>query len=287
MALPRLSRPLAALSLALAASAAGVAGGAAGALAAAEEAASSTNSAPSAREAPATGAAPDGAASEGATSEAVTGEAVTGEAMSRDVAEACMERLNEVEQELNRQGRVVAGRQLRALHQAATIFAEAGLAEACEGVVEGIRAYGARQAGADGMTEQERAAYVSRLQDATPLAEVGSRYRAGSLIGDEVVGMDGDVIGEVEDVMLSAEGSAGFVLIGTGGLFGIGEDYVPVETGRLRVVDRDTLALGVNADVFEQAPRIDTEQIDEEVERWAGQVQAWWREKVAPRGAAE
>lgn len=253
--------------------------GAGGAVAAAgdDATADSANSAPSAGQPATAGAASDGAASS----------AVTGDAMGPEVATACMEDLKEVEQQLNRQGQVVAGRQLRTLHQAATIFAEAGLGEACGAVVEGIGAYGEQVAGTGDMSEEERAAYVAGLKDATPLAEVGSRYRAGSLIGDEIVGSGGDTIGDVDDVMISADGSARFVLIGTGGLFGIGEEYVPVETTRLRVVDADTLALDVDAEAFERAPRVETERVDQEIERWAGEVQAWWNENVAPPGAAD
>ncbi|MEX2630304.1 MAG: PRC-barrel domain-containing protein [Tistlia sp.] len=203
------------------------------------------------------------------------------------VAEACMEELNEAERSMGEEGRVVPGRHLRTLHEAATIFAQAGMEDACESVVEGIREYGEQRAEAGAMGDEERAEYRDRVQNAKPLSEVDSRYRVGSLIGDSVVGIDGETIGDVDDVMISSDGSARYVLIGTGGFLGIGEEYTPVDTSQLRVVDEDTLVLSIEAETFEQAPRVERDRIDTDLETWANDVEVWWAEHVTQKASAQ
>lgn len=211
-----------------------------------------------------------------------TGTGTTGVAMDANrVAEACLAELDRADE-----GRALSGSDLRTLYQAATIFARAGMEEACESVVEGIRDYGEQRAEAEEMDDDERAAYVERVRSAEPLGEVGHRYRAGALIGDEVVDLEGERVGDVDDVIISADGKARYVLLGTGGFLGMGEEYVPVDMGRLRFVDEDTLALAVDAETFEDAPRVETDRIDEEINAWANDVETWWAEHIGPQKAS-
>jgi sporulation protein YlmC with PRC-barrel domain len=216
------------------------------------------------------------------TSAGTAGAQVGGE----EVAEACMEDLNQAERDLGEDARSVPGRQLRTLYEAATIFARAGMDEACESVVDGIREYGEERAEREARSEEEQAAYAERMRNARPLSEANSRYRAGSLIGDTVVGRGGDTIGEVDDVMISADGKARYVLVGTGGFLGMGKDYVPIEMDRLSVVDEDTLALPVEAEILDEAPRVERDGIDEEMQSWAREVETWWGEHVGPQKAS-
>lgn len=228
---------------------------------------------------------PSGAAT-GSTTSGASVDAANGRSEGERVAEACMEELNEAERELDEDGRGVPGRELRTLHEAATIFAQAGMDDACDSVVEGIRDYGEQRAEGEARDEEAQAAYAERMRNAKPLSETSSRYRAGSLIGDTVVGRTGETIGEVDDVMISADGKARHVLVGTGGFLGMGKDYVPIEMDRLSVVDDDTLALPVEAEVFEEAPRVERDGIDAGIESWSREVETWWREHVGPQKAA-
>ncbi len=229
------------------------------------------------------------AASESTTSEATAINETAANDPGR-IESACLDRLDEAERSMNDAGQVVGGRELRTLRDAAMIFARADLEEACEEVVEGIEEYGEARAEAartGSMSDEERAAYAERVQQAAPLSEARGGHRAGNLIGDEIVSLSGERIGDVDDVMIAAEGEARYVLVGTGGLFGIGEDYVPVEISRLRVIDEDTLALPVEAEVFEGAPRVEADDIEQQLESWGHDVETWWTEQVAQSASAQ
>ena len=53
-------------------------------------------------------------------------------------------------------------------------------------------------------------------------------FNASDLIGKTVKGKDGESLGKVEDVMLSRDGTASFVILSYGGTAGIGSKYVPI-----------------------------------------------------------
>lgn len=172
-----------------------------------------------------------------------------------------------------------SARELRALHQAAAIFARHGLEEACQAIAGGIRELQAASAGRE-QDEASQARYRDRLSAAPALDALPVGRRAGELIGRRVVTPDGEALGDVDDVMLGPDGRTRYLLIGSGGFLGVGEQYTPVESRSLRVVDDDTLALPVDAKDFEAAPRVGLERIDTAAEQWSREVQAWWSRNV-------
>ncbi|PKR90257.1 hypothetical protein CXZ10_02385 [Pleomorphomonas diazotrophica] len=65
-------------------------------------------------------------------------------------------------------------------------------------------------------------------------------WRLNDLQGKTVYSADGSNIGEINDVVLSQNGSVSAVIIGVGGFLGMGEKNVAVNVGSLQVVPGDT-----------------------------------------------
>ncbi|MBU2192684.1 MAG: PRC-barrel domain-containing protein [Alphaproteobacteria bacterium] len=85
-------------------------------------------------------------------------------------------------------------------------------------------------------------------QDANPAVDANAQveradgHLASNIIGEEVyngTGDDAENIGEVNDIVISADGSIESVVIGVGGFLGIGEKDVAVEYSQLDWAERD------------------------------------------------
>lgn len=201
----------------------------------------------------------------------------------RAISDACMAEIQSAGEDLNREGMTIAGEQIRTLHHAAIIFGQAGQDEACRAVVAGIRDYiAARQeararSGAPAADQDWR----KRVQEARPIDKTFGPYRVSDLIGADVVTPTGDELGDVDDIVLSMDGTTRYLLIGTGGFLQIGETHVPVEMSRFRLIDDDTLVLEISKEAFDKAPRVDLDAADGTLEAWSEGVTAWWDEQKA------
>ncbi|MCY0095267.1 PRC-barrel domain-containing protein [Hoeflea ulvae] len=93
---------------------------------------------------------------------------------------------------------------------------------------------------------------------------------ASDLIGSAVYGSsaeDADMIGDVNDVVISPEGEVASVIIGVGGFLGIGEKDVEVEYGAIEWADRDGdrwLVANMTREQLEAAPAFDRTLIYDE-----------------------
>ena len=88
-------------------------------------------------------------------------------------------------------------------------------------------------------------------------------FLASSLLGTNVISTTGEDVGEVDDMVLGADGSIEGVVVGVGGFLGLGERNVAVEFGTIQVQqDPDTgaLAFVLNAteEELEAAPEFRT-----------------------------
>ncbi|MCO5732769.1 PRC-barrel domain-containing protein [Rhizobium sp. SSA_523] len=77
------------------------------------------------------------------------------------------------------------------------------------------------------------------MQDAAagPFVEIPNQgaWRVSDLEGKAVYGADGENIGEINDVLVSQDGSVNAVIIGVGGFLGIGEKDVAVQMSALQL----------------------------------------------------
>ena len=86
---------------------------------------------------------------------------------------------------------------------------------------------------------------------------------ASNLIGSAVYGSaseDADMIGDINDIVITPEGQVASVIVGVGGFLGIGEKDVAVEYGTIEWVERDGerwLVANMTREQLEAAPAFD------------------------------
>ena len=147
---------------------------------------------------------------------------------------------------------------------AAEAFAVQGKEESCQTVLEEAR-----------KLHQERVAMIEeagvapeevmtwrheQILTAVPVGEMERAISIDSAVGADVRNLKDEHLGDIEDVVLSQDGTIEYVLLSRGGFFGLGQEYVPVSWQSLQAVPAlDTFVLDVPEDVVEQAPKIDRE----------------------------
>jgi sporulation protein YlmC with PRC-barrel domain len=96
----------------------------------------------------------------------------------------------------------------------------------------------------------------------------GSEILASSLLGQPVYsgpGADAETIGDVNDVLMSPDGTAEAIIIGVGGFLGIGEKDVAVDFSRVTWGEQDgarRLVVATSPDELNNAPAFDRSIID-------------------------
>ena len=114
-------------------------------------------------------------------------------------------------------------------------------------------------------TWQQRA--KERVANAVPLSEAKGRLSASNLIGADIVGQNNDTIAEIEDVVMTPDGKASYVVVGFGGFLGLGEDQSAIPFDHLRVAydqedNEPTFFLKMTEDDLAKAPRFKRGSID-------------------------
>lgn len=184
----------------------------------------------------------------------------------------CLQHLRAFGQTMNQDGYALSGwpaspdGKLRALYSAADVLAGLGEQEICEAVLAKARGLYASSIA----QLQQRGVQTSKLRDhrreridrAVPVAKMSEPYRLSGLTGTDVRNGADEYLGSVEDVIVDPRtGKPSYLLIGTGGFLGIGEELVGVPWEQLRATpEMSTLILNVTPDLLEKAPRLDPRQ---------------------------
>lgn len=171
---------------------------------------------------------------------------------------------------------------VRTLREAAYTLAYNGDEEGCRWLLEKIETM-RTDASEDGAKPAElQQKRMERLETAQKLAEMKGAVRAEMLLGADVVNMQDEDLGAVEDVVLNGEGKPSYVLISHGGLFGVGADLTPVSIGHLKKIEgEDTLVLDISEEKFDEAPEYDEEQARTTgLEKWSDDIEAWWKKNI-------
>jgi sporulation protein YlmC with PRC-barrel domain len=121
--------------------------------------------------------------------------------------------------------------------------------------------------------EEQSKAYSA---NAKSISQTKGRVSASNLIGADLVGTDNDTIGEIDDVVMTPDGKATYVVVSSGGFLGFGETQTAVPYNHLKVAyDNDGSAiffLPMTEDQLSKAPHFKRGSVD-----WVSDEN--WREK--------
>ena len=102
---------------------------------------------------------------------------------------------------------------------------------------------------------------------------------ANHLLGYPIVSLQGDTLGEIEDIIIDVgEDAIAYVVIALGGFLGLGEELTPVPFNALKpALDEEALVLSITADRLTRAPRFQTEQMPQMDDRnWGESIHAYY-----------
>jgi sporulation protein YlmC with PRC-barrel domain len=164
--------------------------------------------------------------------------------------------------------------QLRQMRNTARQLDRLGYTQACEAVAMAIRDIAAnpqqyqQQMGATGqpMQQDQQAAQPGAMdpamqdpmlmqEQAMGFEEMRGRLRVGELIGADVRGVDGQSIGEVDDVVLGQDGDSSYAIVAYGGFLGFGQDLSAVPLSQVQIAaDQRTIYVPLSDADLEAAP---------------------------------
>jgi sporulation protein YlmC with PRC-barrel domain len=192
-------------------------------------------------------------------------------------------------------------RDLRTLRDAALLLKEYDKQGACQQVVTAIQDV-ARERGRQAMAQQQqrgqegqqqqaqqgqqqqRDQQAQRRQQAEPATQAAQNLGVDQMLESDVIGSDGDVVGEVTDIVLSKEGQPQYVVVAFGGFLGLGEDRVaiPFDMLRMRRPQEEGEAVTFYVPMTEQkltdAPRIRPGQNWQQNEQWQSQNRQYFEQ---------
>lgn len=105
---------------------------------------------------------------------------------------------------------------------------------------------------------------------------------ADTLQGDDVINLQGEKLGSIEDIMLDVRsGKVAYAVLSFGGLLGMGDKLFAIPWSALTLdVDRKCFVLDVPKDRLQNAPGFDKDQWPSMAdESWASQVYSYYNQQ--------
>ena len=162
----------------------------------------------------------------------------------------------------NSHSRARPGYEIRTLIASATILARRGQQPECDVLLTAARdvykGYAADLRDSSASRSDGLAWRTKQIAAALPVARSKAGYRSDQLIGADVVDPQGNALGDVYDVVMSPQtGKITYLVVGRGGVFGVGEDHVPVPWEAFKMTaGSNTMVLDSTKSNLDAAPRV-------------------------------
>ncbi len=162
----------------------------------------------------------------------------------------------------NSHSRARPGYEVRTLVASATILAQRGQQAECDALLTVARdvykGYAADLRDSSASRSDGLAWRTKQIAAALPVVRSKAGYRSDQLIGADVVDPQGNGLGDVYDVVMNPQtGKITYLVVGRGGVFGIGENHVPVPWEAFKMTaDSNTMVLDSTKSNLDDAPRV-------------------------------
>jgi sporulation protein YlmC with PRC-barrel domain len=106
---------------------------------------------------------------------------------------------------------------------------------------------------------------------------------ASDLLDRDVINLQGQGLGEIEDVLIDLDsGQVPYAILGSGGFLGLGEELLPVPLSELSLDPfRQVMILNITEEALENAPRFESENWPDMTQPdWLNDYQAFWAEQL-------
>lgn len=181
-----------------------------------------------------------------------------------------------------------SGYEVRLLLAAADILARHGQQQPCEVVLATTRDHykqyvaemisaGMPMASVPGWQQQQIAA-------AEPVTGTTTSFRSDQLLGTDVRNPKYEALGSVDDLVMTRTGKIAYLVIARGGIFGIGEQYVPVPWEAFKVTPNVTLlVLDATKSTMDAAPQVNRDEFTT-LGQQSQKVDTYWKALISSKG---
>ena len=185
------------------------------------------------------------------------------------------------------------GYEIRTLVAAANILARHGQQQPCEDVLATTKniytLYVADLHGSEAPRVGEPRWRQEEIAGAQPVTNNSNSFRSDQLLGTDVRTPQNDALGSIDDLVMNPQtGKIAYLVIARGGIFGIGEKYVPVPWEDFKVTPKaNLLVLDTSKRTMDAAPQVthDQSMTTGQFNQESPKVDAYWKTHLSDKGS--